>query len=49
MHQAVTLETMMDAGFRIVEQKELPVYPPRDSLLVARKAWKAEDHATLIP
>jgi 2-polyprenyl-3-methyl-5-hydroxy-6-metoxy-1,4-benzoquinol methylase len=33
-----------NAGFQVVEQKDLSVRPLRECFIVARKAWKAENH-----
>jgi len=33
-----------NAGFQIIEQKDLSARPLRECFIVARKAWKAENH-----
>jgi len=38
-------EAITNAGFQMIEQNDLSVRPLRECFLVARKAWKAENHA----
>ena len=38
-------ETITNAGFQMIEQNDLSIRPLRECFLVARKAWKAENHA----
>ena len=40
--------TIKNEGFQIVEQEDLSVRPLRECFIVARKAWKAENHASSI-
>ncbi len=40
--------TIANEGFQIVEQEDLSVRPLRERFIVARKAWKAENHASSI-
>lgn len=37
-----------NAGFQMIEQKDLSVRPLRECFIIARKAWKAENHASSI-
>jgi 2-polyprenyl-3-methyl-5-hydroxy-6-metoxy-1,4-benzoquinol methylase len=36
-----------NAGFQMIEQKDLSVRPLRECFIVARKAWKAENHPSV--